>query len=627
MLRAMCCVLLAVQGTSDWRTTQEVEVPRAGPVAIALPLDTLDAAQPALEDLRVIDPAGVEVPWTPERPPRQIPRPRPAAGVQSFLREGSTEVVIRTGIDEPVARIELDLASANFVKAARIEESDDGRTWSLVRDDEPLFVSGGARKTSIDLPPGRRVHLRLTLNDRRSPPVPVTGVRLVAAAPPPPPTEPVEIVVTERREEPGRTRFVLRFPGRHARLADLTIDTPEAVFVRKAELSVDGRTLADGMLHRTMIEGRAPVEERSLAVHQRLPSRDAVLLLHHGSSPPLRVDAIRARVRPVRIQVAASTPGTFKLLAGNPAASAPRYDVAALGDPLPGQLVVVPGPIRVHPAWRPAEPLPGVMPAGAPINVDAWPFRKEVRLGPGGVHELELDPDVLSETSGDDLRLVRDGAQVPYLRDDPPRLRPLPVTATRTGSTWTLTFPRPRLPVRRISCQASDPLFRRPVRLLEEVRDELGRTHRHVVAQAAWSRTPERPPERLELELTGLLRTDRLVLEIDDGDNPPLSLGDFDAVYAAPRLVFKSPSRPGLYLHYGNRLAAAPRYDLDLASAELLAAVKSTATFDGAPPQAPPPPGTPGSPVGSVFLWIVLALLSGALVLVLIKVLPGPNKV
>lgn len=628
MLRTACCLLLLAQA-ADWRTTQDLPVARAGSVAVALPIETLDAAQPDLEDLRLLDPAGAEVPWTAERPPRPIPSPRPAAQVRTFLREGSTEVVVRTGMDEPTARIDLDVASSEFVKAARVEESDDGRVWLLLREDEPLFVTGGARRTSLELPPGRRVWLRVTLNDRRSSPVPVTGVRIVEAAPPPAPTEPVEIVVAERREEPGRTRFVLRFPGRHARLADVSLDTPESVFARRAELLSEGRVVAEGTLHRTMIEGRPPVEERTLPAGVRLPSREAVLIVHNGNSPPLRVDAIRARVRPVRIHFAAATAGTYRILAGNPAAAAPRYDVAALSEPTAAQAAITPGPIRVNPSWQPPEPLPGLMPAGAPIDVGAWRFRREVRLGPGGVHELELDPDVLSATGpsgGEDLRLVRDGVQVPYLRDDPPRLRPLSVEAVRDGNRWVLTLPRPRLPVRRISCQAADPLFRRQVRLIEEIRDELGATHRRAVAQATWSRTPDRPPERLELELDGIRQSDRLMLEIDDGDNPPLTLREFDALYAAPRLVFKSPSRPGLHLYYGNPRALAPRYDLDLAAPELLSAVKSTATFgdSGQPPPRRPPDSS--ERVGSIFLWAVLALLTVVLVAVILKVLPAPPK-
>ena len=88
MLRTTGVLLLLLAQASDWRTTQELPVAQSGSVAVALPIDTLDAAQPNLEDLRIQDPSGTEVPWTLERPPRPIPAPRPAAAVRTFLREG-----------------------------------------------------------------------------------------------------------------------------------------------------------------------------------------------------------------------------------------------------------------------------------------------------------------------------------------------------------------------------------------------------------------------------------------------------------------------------------------------------------------------------------------------------------
>jgi hypothetical protein len=630
-------VLLQIAQPDHWRTAQEVVVARPGTIAVPLPIETLDAALPDLEDLRVVDPSGAEVPWTLERPPQPLPDARTAASVRTFLHEGSTEVVIRSGLEDAVSRIELEIASSDFVKAARVEEADDGRAWILLRDDEPLFVvPQGARKTWIDLPPGRRAHLRVTLNDRRSAPVPVTGVRIVPAAPAPPATEPIAVDIVDRREELGRTRVLLRFPGRHARLAEVSVDTPEPVFARRAELVVDQRPLAEGTLHRTRIDGRAPVEERSLPVDVRLPGRDALLLLHHGSSPPLRAETIRARVRPVRIYFAAASAGAYRLLAGNPAARAPRYDVAALGEPGAGQTVVTPGPLRVNAAWTPEEPLPGLMPAGAPLDVSAWRYRKDVTLGPGEVHELELDLDVLSDAdpSGADLRLLRGGVQVPYLRAEALRVHSLTPKVermergdARTTSRWSLTFPRPRLPLRRISCQAKDPLFQREVRLVEEFRDALGATHRVTVAQAAWSRIPERPAERLDLSLDGTRRNERLILEIDDGDNPPLTLDSFSAEVATSRLIFKSPSQPGLSLHYGNPRVSPPHYDLVLASSELSVAHKSPATLSSSRPQpASERRERESEPFGSVYLWIVLGVLTLTLLAVIIRVLPTPPE-
>jgi hypothetical protein len=40
---------------NEWRNTQVLEIPAAGLVHVNLPTTTLDAAQPGLEDLRIVD--------------------------------------------------------------------------------------------------------------------------------------------------------------------------------------------------------------------------------------------------------------------------------------------------------------------------------------------------------------------------------------------------------------------------------------------------------------------------------------------------------------------------------------------------------------------------------------------
>ena len=132
--------------------------------------------------------------------------------------------------------------------------------------------------------------------------------------------------------------------------------------------------------------------------------------------------------------------------------------------------------------------------------MSAWRFRKEIHLGPGGVHEVELDPDVLSgsDPTGNDLRLVRDGRQVPYLRDDPPRLRSLSLAATRQESAqggrvdrWALALPRARLPIRRISCVAKETLFRREVRLIDSAHETAREAAEVLRANGLENRTPD----------------------------------------------------------------------------------------------------------------------------------------
>lgn len=636
-------VLLAPQGESafprSWRTVQDLVVDRPGPVRVPLPAETLDAARPGLEDLRVLGPDGKEVPWTlepAERPPGPVLRP---AQVRTLLHPESTEILIVTGSDAPVAAIDVGVASRDFIKAARVEESDDGRTWTGVREEELLFrTPEGSARTSLDLPPRPRAHLRVMLDDRRSLPVPVTGITIRGASPPAPQTEPLEVEMTERREMPGETRFLLRFTGRHARLAGVSVETPDPVFTRRVELSqatAERReVLSDSILYRKPFDGRPPAEQLSLLCNSILTGREAVLLVHNGDSPPLRVERIRARARPVRLTFAALDRGLFHVLAGNREATLPSYDVASLGEPAVARTVAAPGPIRVNPAWQPAEPLPGVPSSGALLDVSAWRFRKEVTLGPGDLHELELGPDILSaaEPSERDLRLVRDGRQVPYIRDDPPRLRTLEVSAAKTesrpGSTrsrWFLQLPHPRLPVRRISCDIEETFFRRSVLLVEESSEE-GIRGSVVLGESVWSRIPGETSGRLEIELGAAPRSRRILLEIEDGDNPPLTPSAFRAHYAAPRILFKTSPGPGLFLYYGNRGVATPQYDLSMLSSALAMAERMPAAVG---PEIP----LKGSRAsedsadrwGTPVLWIVLGVLVLVLIAIIVRLFPHPD--
>src|ERR1017187_2137453 len=52
----------------DWQHEQRFDVPATGLVKLSLPTATLEAARPGLEDLRLYDDAGREVPYLIERP-------------------------------------------------------------------------------------------------------------------------------------------------------------------------------------------------------------------------------------------------------------------------------------------------------------------------------------------------------------------------------------------------------------------------------------------------------------------------------------------------------------------------------------------------------------------------------
>ena len=92
----------------DWRLRQELPVPSAGLVQLALPVETLDAARADLADLRLIDPAGQEVAYALEqgRPVESVIRvPKLPT---STVEDAAMVFVLETGMDDFITALQID---------------------------------------------------------------------------------------------------------------------------------------------------------------------------------------------------------------------------------------------------------------------------------------------------------------------------------------------------------------------------------------------------------------------------------------------------------------------------------------------------------------------------------------
>src|SRR5207244_2504594 len=117
----------------------------------------------------------------------------------------------------------------------------------------------------------------------------------------------------------------------------------------------------------------------------------------------------------------------------------------------------------------------------------------------------------------EDLRLVRDGKQLPYIleRTSINRLLPASVTAVNDAkdprlSRWAIKLPRSALPVIRLQCRARTALFERNVALWEEVTDERGQKSRRTLGGAAWVQTPGRASREFRVTIDSRPESDTL---------------------------------------------------------------------------------------------------------------------
>jgi hypothetical protein len=651
LLLALCAAASCPALTpTEWQHRQALNVAEPGLVRVDLTPASFDAAGPQQEDLRVIDPAGREIPFLLDRPPAPVARMIRPSSFDVRLAAGSTQVTVATGTTDRLSALFLETPSPFFLRAASIEISENNSDWAALDQGVPIFRQWGAER--LELPIGGRTaaYVRVTIADNRAAPLPFTGARLLSEPAPAPELVPVGSRVSGRDEFAGETVLTLSLDASHMPLAALALDTREPLFMRRVKVCVREvrdavpaeRTIASGTLYRIALDGAPSHAQLELPVAFAPSTRELLVHIYNGDSPPLAVDAVRLKRRPVNLLFMAPAAGGYALLSGNPQAAAPHYDLAAFAGELRGArvAVVVPGEVGDVPDYHPSETLgapamPDVPLTGAPLDARDWMFRRSVLVADAGVQELELDPGALAKARADfaDLRLLHGGNQIPYVLERPALARSLdlPPEASAdprrpTVSSWSVRLPKAGLPLRSVVLTSPTSLFQRQFRIFERLKTQDGSPYEYTLASGQWSRTPEPGvPENRVFDLQDRMQTDTLWIETDNGDNPAIALGTVQAIYPVVRLVFKVAEPDGLSLAYGNKSANAPRYDLSLVAVRLLTSSRNVARMGADEPGAGARNPFAGINGGYVF-WGALALVVVALLVVVARLLPKPSS-
>ena len=636
---------------TEWQRRQTVTVAAIGMTKIALPAATFNSALSTLADLRLLDPSGLEAPFLLDRDstPRQSSPGRTLApkSFRSTPIGDTTQWLIETGTSELLDAIDLETPAPFFLKAAHVEISGDGVTWESLGPALPVFRQFGAEQLRLPLNRRNAAFIRVTLDDFRSRKVDFSGAKIHPAPSQvaPPILAPLGAQITRRDEFAGETVLTLTLDGKHVRLAGLTLDAEDSLFMRRVDVTVreargalsEERSIGGGTIYRLAIDGAPARSQLDIPLEFTPATRELLVHIRNGDSPPLKIDRVQAAQHPAHLLFNASAAGTYTLLSGNPQADAPRYDLAAFAGEMraANTALVVPGSIEDTPDYHPREslgapPMPDVPLTGAPLDPTAWTGRQTVQIAQAGVQELELDTEALARSlsDGSDLRLLRDGNQIPYLLERPALARSLALTpvsapdAQRPNtSIWKLQLPQAGLPIQRITLSTTTPLFQRKFRLYENVIGPEGQTIEIQLASGDWSRTPDPGvPDTRTFSISNRLRGDTLWIETDNGDNPPIDLGSCQAIYPVVRLIFKVAQTDGFALAYGNKAASTPRYDLNLVAVKLLTSGRNVA-------QLIHPVSSQGHSDrinGGYVFWAALAVVVVALLVVVAKLLPKP---
>lgn len=632
---------------NDWKYRQPLAVPQPGVLKFALPPETLGLARAGLDDLRLLDPAGHEVPFVFTAPaPAVPPAVRAPASFHASLLPTATELFVETGTLAPLEAVTFSTPASHFLKPARLEISSDGAKWESLAEATAVFRQFGAEHVRFALGHRSAAYIRLTLDDSKNHPVPFTGASLeIAGAISPEITTAIPVRIVRREEFAGETVLTLDLGGAHVPLASVAFVTSEPLFARTVTFATRelrdenavSRSLAHGSIWRVSADGVRASERLDVPTDFTTSSRELLVHIANGDSPPLPIDSVTAHQRPVWLVFRAAQSGTYTLLTGNPQVLAPRYDLAtlatALRDTPPSPLTI--GPAELNQSFHTPDLLADAPILGAAIDPTPWLYHKSVQIASAGVQQLELDLDVLAHSQRDegDLRLVRDDHQVPYLlertnlsRNTALEFHPVSDPKHPALSRWQVMLPRARVPFTRLTLTSSTAVFQRQLKFFERVPAErAGESNERLLAWIEWSHTPAEA-RVLSVDLAAAIDGESFFIEADNGDNPPITLTSVQATYPVVRLLFRSEAA-GLTLYYGNTAVPAPRYDLALVAAPILAAEKSTAILG---PEQGAASGEHASTfaglrTGPIF-WTVLTLVVLALLAIVAKLLPAAPK-
>ncbi len=591
---------------SAWSHSRDVQLPpqRSSFVALALPPELLARCRADLADLRLVSGDGQEHPHLIARDRSREVQTRWSGTLVDSRREGkrSSSWTVDLGAARTFDTLLLTIPEQDFAKALRVEASADGAAWRELLSEAGVFDRRWTTRlhhTRIDLrEPATARYLRLTADDQRSRPVSVTGLEAMSVRPLAGFSWSREPRLTALAADRGRSRYTLAgIEGLPFETLTLSADDP--AFSRRVRLLEsamrNGRheetVLGEAELYRVRVEEASlAVEATSLGV--RPPGAgELVLEVRDDDSPPLRRPRVTVSAAATRL-IFPWTDALLRLYYGNSLTRPPRYDlesqatrIAAAG-PFPAAQL---GKERGNQRFRTPPPL-GFTPArGAALEARRW-FRERALLVSGreDLYTLALQAPDLAALRPDlaDLRVVDESdSQVPFLVETAVataqplrRIEASSAAAASAGrgriSRYRLTTPEldgemASLPLSALELDVREGFFSRPARLLDPERE--GRRGRRVIAATTLARSgrDEGPRAPLLVALDGRLATE-LVLEIDEGDDAPLTLEAARGVVRVPRVVFKAA--PGRYrLLLGNPEAAPARYDIVSLRREFLA--------------------------------------------------------
>ncbi|HTY62933.1 MAG TPA: DUF3999 family protein [Acidobacteriota bacterium] len=627
--------------TSAWQFSRQTTGSDREPMIIA---------SGGMTDFRIYDGVHREVPYLMILPP--APEPKWINGRLSPLAVTKKTSGFQIDLGRPmlVDRVRFDGLPAPFVKRCILEASHDAHEWMRLSGDATVFNLPAEKLESseIEFLPAEYRYLKITWDDSASARISMprsAPVRLVSAGALPPRLQ-VSLQFERRGSEPGASRYRIRLPGPRLPITEIQLSAGGGNILREARITearLSGNEMVPAVLGtatlRREVRGTLAAAEMSIAV---TPPQEAQvdLVIEDGNNPPLDltgVTAVFAYLPWIYFESADQKPLTARF--GYPDLKEPRYDLEAARQSAAKAKTVAARWQDETGAQAEAEaPSNDALPlTGSSIDLGGFRYARSILSGKPGLNSLPLDAAVLAHSRISDLRIAgTDGKQIPYLiekADEPLSLELPPLEKTQaprsrayaTGngpdarSYYRLRLPYPDLPSARLVLTTSTRVFQRRISLHVEksARAERRDDWMDSIADATWSHTdPETAAPALALRIAPL-KTNEVLVVVEEGDNSPLAITSAKLLLPAHRLRFFRGGGDSLKLYYGRNDLDPPRYDLAILAPRLVAAAADDAQLG---PETGSSPAN-AQPISVKLFWGILIAAVVVLLLLISRLL------
>jgi hypothetical protein len=549
-----------------WHYQATAEVSQPGLIETVLPagvfFGTDNAARMSQLDLTLVgpdnNPRSFELFWRGDTGPRSV-----ALKPSRLLFDKKRMLVWEADApkDLVIETVRIDVDAPQTMGTVKIEARDK-KGWHVLAQNAALYASGGRFAAEISVKPGIFQKLRLSFKgyDKRfrETTLPVTSVTLSGKnAAQDFAQQSVPLKFSDSTE--GGVRVLsATLPGLGLRIKTVDIVT-DAQFQGTVELGTE--TVVNGrMQFQRALSGRIDMAEEK-GTHLKFPvdgiwpSRSLAMKLNTGGTYIGAVRSLTASVIVPRMVFFADQAGVYLARTG-------QGNKASIRE-TPGDKkrkvssVVAFSDVQENAQWQPESLLEKYAVAGGPFEGKGFRWRSQLVIREAGYYRLVLNRDVSLGPHAGNVRIVREGSQVPYFFG-PSEEKTIGLTATpeydkkKNRTTWTVELPAGSTRLTDLSVE-SNGIFDRTVQFDVPLQ---GRAGWQVWRTMRWQNASQ-ADSVLRVSLAGLPRdAEKLRITMEHGDNRPIELRKLQASYLAPALLFLAagPGEYALYAGFKNAL-------------------------------------------------------------------------